>query len=219
MKYSAGTRRYARFVRCFRRKPVLLGLVRQVRRHPGACEWGAIIVEAAVMYMLIASFVVQAYAIPSRSMVKTLEVGDRIFVNKFIFRFKNPEHGDVVVFRPPDKIFDPQKPQYVKRVVGLPGDRIEIRADRNSTKGNLLINGKLPPKGSTLRKIRYGTVIRDPYVRVFKGADIPEGQIYCFGDNTDESSDSRTWGAVPLEYLKGKAFFRFWPLHRFGSLE
>jgi len=191
------------------------GFLRAIRRHPSGWEWASVAVEALLMYLVISSFIVRAYAIPSSSMYPPLQVGDRIFVNKFIYDFSRPNYGDIVVFRTPDVIYDPEKPEYVKRVVGLPGDRIEIRHAPGSMWGKLYIDGRLPPEGNPLRKLNYTTRING---KIFTGVTVPPGEIYVFGDNSANSFDSRAWGGVPLENLRGKAFLRFWPPHRIGHL-
>jgi signal peptidase I len=191
----------------------VLRLLRAIRRYPAGWEWASVAVEALVMYLVISSFIVRAYAIPSSSMEPTLMVGDRIFVNKFIYKIFEPKYGDIVVFRTPDVIYDPEKPEYVKRVVGLPGDRIEIRHAPGSPWGKLYIDGRLPPEGNPLRDLDYTTYING---KLFTGTTVPPGEIYVFGDNSANSFDSRAWGGVPLENLRGKAFLRFWPPHRVG---
>ena len=131
-------------------------------------------------------------------MVPTLNVNDRLFVNKFIYRFKTPERGDIVVFK---SITDDK--DYVKRCVGLPGETIEIK------KGNVYINGKLffIPGVKIIRDYDY----RDPVT-------VPENSYYVLGDNRSKSADSRYWGFVPEKNLLGKATFTFWPLNRMRLL-
>jgi len=190
--------------------------LRGIRRYPTGWEWASVAVEALLMYLVISSFIVRAYAIPSSSMYPTLQEGDRIFVNKFIYMLRGPYYGDIVVFKTPKIIYSPDKPEFVKRVVGLPGDEIEIRHPPLSPWGHLLIDGLPPPKGNPVRDIEYtsrlnGTLFEGPKT-------VPPGEIYVFGDNSANSYDSRVWRGVPLENLRGKAFFRFWPPRRIGML-
>jgi signal peptidase I len=189
-----------------------------VRRYPAGFEWASVAFEALLMYLVISSFVVRAYAIPSASMRPTLKEGDRIFVNKFIYRFRCPEYGDIVVFRTPESIYDPEKPEFVKRVVGLPNDEVEIRRAPGRLWGHLYINDRPPPEGNKLREIIYYTRV-GTMGRPFPRTPVPDDEIYVFGDNSQNSLDSREWGGVPLENLRGKAFFRFWPPGRVGPLE
>ncbi len=156
------------------------------------------IVIAFVLAFLITTFVVQGFVIPTGSMETTIMPGDRVFANKFIYRFSEPERGDVIVFKYP---LDPSK-NYVKRVIGLPGDKLEIK------NGVVYINDK---------------VLSEPYV-AYPSSDnfgpkvIGEDELFAMGDNRINSEDSRFWGTVPMENLRGEAFLTFWPLNRIGLL-
>ncbi len=176
-------------------------------------EYAQAIVIALVLALFIRTFVVQAFKIPSGSMIKTLFIGDHILVNKFIYGVKNPftratwipisspERGDVVVFIfPMDRSKD-----FIKRVIGLPGDQIKI------TNKKVYVNGKLfvePP----------GVQHTDPNVLPaavsprdnFGPVRVPPGKIFVMGDNRDQSFDSRFWGFVPLKDVKGEAFIIYW---------
>ncbi len=150
---------------------------------------------------------------------------DRIFVNKFSYWFHHPERGDVVVFKVPDEIWDPAKPIYIKRCVGEPGDRI-------SFKGRLKLNGKPVENPEFFRNQEYvneanktarGFVHDLKYVEQHNTrypiteideVRVPEDGMYVLGDNTHSSLDSRYWGCVPLENVKGRAFMRYWPLRK-----
>ena len=127
-------------------------------------------------------------------MVPTLNVRDRLFVNKFVYRFTKPERCDIVVFK---SITDDK--DYVKRCIGLPGEKIEIK------KGRVYINDELfyLPGVKILRDYDF----RDPVI-------VPENSYYVLGDNRSQSADSRYWGFVPEENLLGKTLFTFWPLNR-----
>ncbi len=173
-------------------------------------------IEAIIIAILIAvvvrTFVVQAYKIPSRSMVPTLLVGDHLLVNKFIYGVKipflrkivipvsEPKRGDIVVFEyPQDRSKD-----YIKRVIGVGGDKIEIKNKE------IFINDK-PYKDT------YGVYSdRAVYPAVVQPRDnlpamrIPKGSLFVMGDNRDESYDSRFWGFVDLKDLEGKAWVIYW---------
>ena len=175
-------------------------------------EWIEAIVIAIVLAFIIRSFVVQAFKIPSGSMEPTLLVGDHILVNKFIYgtkipftskkilQFKRPEHGDVIVFiYPVDR-----KKDFIKRVIAVEGDTVEI-IDKK-----VYINGL--PSDSAHAVHNDKTILpralqpRDNYGPV----PVPKGSLFVMGDNRDHSMDSRYWGFVRLEEVKGKAFVIYW---------
>jgi signal peptidase I len=155
-----------------------------------------------VSFVLVFGFVRPVIAAPfyigSESMVPTLEVWDRVLINKLAYDFAEPERGDIVLFESPEDGKDP----LIKRVVGLPEDTIELR------QGHLLVNGE-PTKEPYLRAELPGATPYGP-VRV------PEGHVFVMGDNRANSFDSRYFGPVPRENLIGEALFRFWPPGRVG---
>ncbi len=170
----------------------------------GIASWGFTILTALCLRWGIA----EAYVIPSESMEPTLEVNDRIFVNKLAYgirlpfskiwlkKFQEPQRGDVVVFRYPkdESIF------YVKRVIGIPGDEIFYSAE-----GVLYVNGQ------PLDESHYETKLRaDQRPRAFGPLTVPPGQLFAMGDNRDNSSDSRVWGFLPTENILGRAAFKWW---------
>jgi len=164
---------------------------------------------AIALALVIRAFVVQAFKIPSGSMEPTLMVGDHILVNKFIYGvklpfvnktiipFKEPKREDIVVFIfPRDKSKD-----FIKRVIALPGEKVEIRDNK------IYIDDKLYPDP-------YGHYENSKGTYVFRGkfgpVKVPEGHVFVLGDNRDHSYDSRYWGFVPIEYLRGKAMIVYW---------
>jgi signal peptidase I len=217
-------------------------------------EYAEALLTAALIAFVLRAFVVEAFKIPSKSMVPTLMVGDHIFVNKFIYgiripltkywpvHFKKPARGDVVVFiYPKDESLD-----FIKRVVGIPGDQIRIQGD------DLFVNGQkveaapiqvtgVNPKNSRelliqapadfpdakrfqtvpfspewddysyyLERLGEHTHLKQEAGRVFRDGEtitVPEGKLFVMGDNRDNSADSREWGFVPMENLKGQAMF------------
>jgi len=177
-------------------------------------EWVKPIIYALIIAFFIRTFIAQPFKIPTSSMVPTFKPGDRIFVNKFIYgirmpftgtkliKVKDPARGDIVVFRSP---VEPGK-FLVKRLVGKPGDTVELK------KGHLFINGKTPEEPLVLQKIAYYN--RGEYGRTGKPVTVPEGHYYALGDNSLNSVDSRYWGFVPDRNLAGKVFFIHWPIKR-----
>ena len=167
----------------------------------GVLEFLVILVISFVLvFGFVRPFVVEAFWIPSASMVPTLKYGDRVLVNKFIYRFTEPERGDVVVFK---SVQDDQQ-DLIKRVVGVPGDKISVRG------GRLFVNDELQ---------------REPYVnkkmpdRSFAApTTVPQNHIFVMGDNRANSQDSRVFGPVPKGNIEGEAFLRFWPPGRVGLL-
>ena len=152
---------------------------------------------AAVLSLVIITFVVQAFYIPSGSMEPTLMVNDRILVAKFLYRFEPVARGDVIVFRYP---LNPQR-DFVKRVMGLPGDRAQLK------EGVVYINGqRISEKGYTIKPDfgNYGPVV------------VPTGDYFVLGDNRNNSEDSRFFGYVPRANIIGKAIFIYWPPQRIG---
>ena len=191
-----------------RNKEVLPG-TKTKRRKSVVREYAEAILIAIVLALFIRTFVIQAFKIPSGSMKPTLLVGDHILVNKFIYGIKlpftdkilislgEPERGDVVVFKFP---LDTRK-DYIKRVIGLPGDRVEL-VDKQ-----LLINGR-PTEDP------HGSYSLSGSMRQYGPVTVPADHLFVMGDNRDESSDSRVWGFVPRSYLKGKAFLIYWSWDR-----
>lgn len=163
-------------------------------------EWTIILVVAVVASFLVRTFVFQTFFIPSGSMNPTLWKGDRIVVNKLSVEFGTINIGDIVVFKaPPDVSRLCQDPvtDLVKRVIGLPGDRLY-------SKGNTIyVNGKPLDQKWTIVP-----TLGDP----IKPTTVPAGHYFMMGDNHDNSCDSRTWGTVPRSDLIGKVFLRIWPL-------
>ncbi len=169
---------------------------------------------ALLLALFIRSFVVQAFKIPSGSMLPTLEVGDHLLVSKFLygirvplwgerlFDFKKPERGDVVVFvYPQDRSKD-----FIKRVQGLPGETIELRNKVLYVNGRRVDDPRAFYRPVALDGPRGGRHPRDNFGPVV----IPEGHVFVLGDNRDHSHDSRFWGTVPIKDILGKAFILYW---------
>ena len=172
------------------------------------------VIIAVVIAMFIRTFIVQAFKIPSGSMLETLQIGDHILVNKFIYgvkipftdgkvlvSFKEPKKGDIVVFKYPE---DPSK-DFIKRVVATGGDTVQI-VDKK-----LYVNEK-PVTGEAYASYKSNHIYsgrvspRDNLIKI----EVPENKLFVMGDNRDNSHDSRFWGFVDLKAIKGKAFIIYW---------
>ena len=184
----------------------------KIRKKSIAREYLEAAVIAVVLALFIRTFAVQAFKIPSGSMEPTLLVGDHILVNKFLYGIKipfinktlipisQPQRDDVIVFIYP---VDTSK-DFIKRVIGLPGDKIEI-IDRK-----IYINGE-PYMDKHGIYSDYGKNSQQLQAKHYmKPITVPEGHLFVMGDNRDHSYDSRFWGFVPLSSVKGKAFIIYW---------
>jgi signal peptidase I len=176
------------------------------------------------------AFVAEARYIPSGSMEPTLQIDDRLIVDKVSYRVSNPQRGDIVVFDPTETLQKKYKATdaFIKRVIGLPGDTVEVRNDR------VTINGK------PLKENYPSTVHPDQMTELYaklqqknpnvgnwspdaKGPDwkgkVPTGEYLVLGDHRSNSLDGRSWGFVPKNKIVGKAIFKFWPINRTGLIE
>ncbi len=190
-----------------------------IKKSKGAVirEYAESIVIAILIALFIRAFIVQAFKIPSGSMEPTLLIGDHLLVNKFIYGiklpfidekvlvFKEPQREDVIVFIfPKDKSKD-----FIKRVIGVPGDTIEIRQKK------IYINGKLWRDSHGVYRDSEVTslVPRDNFGPVV----VPPGHVMVMGDNRDRSYDSRFWGFVPINQIKGKALIIYWSWNKLSD--
>ena len=164
------------------------------------------LVWAVALALAIRTFIMAPFKIPSGSMRTTLMEGDRILVNKFIYRFHPPQHGDIIVFRYPE---DPKR-SFIKRLVAVGGETVEIR------EGKAIVNGT-PLDGSGVRHSNY-YYNQGQYGQEGHAIHVPEEGFYVLGDNSASSHDSRFWGFVPKRLVIGKAMCIFWPLTRWRVL-
>lgn len=160
---------------------------------------------AVAVALLIRTSVIAPFKIPSGSMRPTLIEGDRILVNKFLYRFREPTAGEVIVFRFPD---NPKRP-FIKRLVAVGGDLVEIRD------GHLWVNGQLPPNTKVHELFYYN---QGEFGQESQVVRVPDGMYYVLGDNSSSSHDSRYWGFVPKRLLIGRAVCIFWPPRRVRAL-
>lgn len=164
---------------------------------------------ALALAFFVRATIAEARYIPSESMRPTLEVGDRLIVEKVTYHFTQPHRGDIVVFNPPERAGGNGN-AFIKRVVGLPGDKIRIQD------GKVLING---------------AALTEPYIAeapMYMEPDweglgmgegtVPKGMVFVMGDNRNNSQDSHVWGALPIKNIIGQTVFRFWPPTRLGPV-
>jgi signal peptidase I len=197
----------------------------QKRQHNSLVELVTIVAVALGLALGIQAFLVKPFRIPSESMVPTLQVGQRVLVDRVSFRFSDPDRGDVVVFKPPagadsqscgtrhpsDQPCPQNTPEksdtnFIKRVVGVPGDRLKV------IEGAVYIDGKR--QSEPFARLDPGC----PTCNLPREITVPEGEYYMMGDNRGQSEDSRVWGPVPKKWLIGKAFMTYWPPGRIGLL-
>ena len=172
------------------------------KRKAGVAELLLTAVVALVLvFGFVRPFVVEAYRIPTESMVPTLEVGDRVLANKFIYRFTEPERWDIIVF---DSVDEDDDQTLIKRVVGVAGDEIQVEG------GVLYVNDEAQEE-AYLNDADQSRSFYGPTV-------VPEEHIFVMGDNRGNSADSRVFGPLPLENLKGEAFMRFWPVSKISTI-
>ena len=176
-------------------------------------EWAESIVIALLLALFIREFFVQAFKIPSGSMIPTLLVGDRLMVNKLRYGpkvrftdkrapgFSRPRRGDIIVFVFPD---DPKR-DFIKRLIAFGGETVEIKD------GGIFINGKLIEDPVISKTYYYN---RGDYGQEGQVVKVPEGHVYVLGDNSGSSHDSRFWGFVPELNIIGRAEFVYWPVTR-----
>jgi len=164
-------------------------------------SWLRDILVAFVTAIFIVIFVIQPVKVEGTSMQPVLMDQERIFVNRFIYQFADISHGDVVVFRYPRDV----NKSFIKRVLAVPGDEIEIRA------GMIYLNGRR---------------IDEPYVtpefldkRSYPRTIVPPGRYFVLGDHRNSSNDSRNWGFVEKRLIYGKAFFCYWPIDHVGLVK
>lgn len=171
-------------------------------------SFGRWIAELALMVGLafllasgIRTFVIQPYVVPSGSMIPTIEIQDRVLANKFIYRFGDPKPGDIVVLDDPTGTV----PTLIKRVIATGGQTVDLVG------GQVIVDGVVLDEPYTHGLSTDPMTVEMPYV-------VPQDAVWLMGDNRPNSADSRVFGAVPLDDVKGKAFVRFWPIARIGEL-
>ncbi|HYL39530.1 MAG TPA: signal peptidase I [Bryobacteraceae bacterium] len=166
-------------------------------------HWARDLVFSVVLAVIVILFLYQPVKVEGTSMMPTLDDQERIFINKFVYRFhfSSVDRGDTVVFWYPG---DPTK-SYIKRVIGVPGDRVEVDHGTVIVNGQALVEEYVPSE------------FRDDSSMAAK--TVPQDEYFVLGDHRSSSNDSRSWGMVPRRYIYGKAVFIYWPLDKMGILK
>jgi signal peptidase I len=175
-----------------------------------AIEWMVVLVGAVAVALVIQATSVQAFYIPSSSMENTLHIDDRVMVNKWSYRLHPIHRGDVVVFTKPKQMAFSSDHNLIKRVIGLPGDRIAIANGHVYVNQHQLVEPYVEPDRPT-QQGNLKCLLTAPCV-------VPAKDVFVMGDNRPASYDSRYFGPIPESSIVGRAFFRIWPLNRLGSL-
>ncbi|MFZ5825489.1 MAG: signal peptidase I [Bacillota bacterium] len=173
-------------------------------------NWGRELFVALLLALVIRAEVAEARKVPTPSMAPTVLPGDRLLAEKLLYRFTGPKRGDIVVFSPPFAAetgyvgeFLGLGDDYLKRVIALPGETVEVRA------GRVLIDGVPLEEPYLLAAPRY----------TLPPMTVPEGRLFVLGDNRNHSYDSHLWGLLDAESVHSRAVFRFWPLGRIGPVD
>ena len=159
------------------------------------------LIALVLVFMIIRPFIIQAFYIPSGSMHPTLLENDKILVSKFLYRFVPPHHHDVIVFKAPPQAA-PDEKDFIKRLIGLPGDTIEVRD------GIVYVNGQP----------QHEEYIAEPPAYDMPPVRVEPGKVFVMGDNRNDSNDSHSWGQLDETRIRGKALFIFWPISRIGII-
>lgn len=178
---------------------LILGKNKSPMAKPAAEIVESALIAIVLVFLIIRPFVVQAFYIPSGSMIPTLEIHDRLLVNKFIYRFHEPRYGDIVVFKaPPVAEDDGVQRDFIKRLIGKAGDTIEVR------------DGAVYRNGERLKE----PYIREPIDYEMSPVVVPKDRVFVMGDNRNDSNDSHAWGPLERRRILGKAMIIFSPLNR-----
>jgi len=183
-----------------------------------ALEYVAVVAVAVLLALAVQAWVVKPYRIPSESMLDTLRPGDRVLVNRVVYHLREPRRGDVIVFRYPQ---DPDV-VFIKRVVGAPGDLLEVRDGLLYVNGRRAAEpyihrtgGRLDP--TVAQAAIAGSTMHDPW-SLAEPYRVPAGNYFVMGDNRTDSDDSRDWGTVPRAAIVGEGLATYWPVSRLRAL-
>jgi signal peptidase I len=192
-----------------------------------AKEYLPTLAAAGLIVLVVRSFIAEPRYIPSSSMEPSLQINDRLIIEKMSYRFRKPERGEVIVFNPPEVAAVPDASKvYIKRLIGLPGDRISIHD------GKVFVNDQPLTEPYTKEPAEYtlptndlskcqNCFLPDAVIQTDKTLSftVPPNNYWMMGDNRNNSLDSHAWGFLPEQNIVGRASFRYWPLdNRFGEL-
>lgn len=168
-----------------------------------------------IIFFVIQNFVAQPYKVKQQSMEHTLEPEQYVLVDKLTPRFDTYKRGDIVVFEPPEDWVQPERTPFIKRVIGIGGDTVEVRDD-----GLVYVNGVALDESAYL----FAAVDGDPPEPTTADPElsrwtIPAGELFLMGDHRNNSADSRQFGPVPVSQVIGRAWLRYWPIDTFGVLD
>ena len=160
-----------------------------------------IVLIAFALSWVLRTYIIEARKIPTGSMLPTIQLEDRVIVDKFFFKqFDHINHGDIIVFHPPPSAHATE--DFIKRVVGLPGDKVEIKNRTTYVNDQPLYEPYLLEKPNH----DFGPIV------------VPTDSVFVMGDNRNNSADSREWGFLPVTNITGRTLFRYWPIGQIGAL-
>lgn len=164
-------------------------------------EWVLIIIIAFLLSIVIRNYIVDTRIVPTGSMLPTIQLQDRLIVDRLFYKFDTLNRGDIIVFKAPETAYEDK--DLVKRIIALPGEKVEVR------EGKVWIEGKSlnEPYVESAADYNYGPVT------------VPQDSYFVLGDNRTQSKDSHIWGFLPSKNILGRVWIRYWPLARFGPLD
>jgi signal peptidase I len=164
-----------------------------------------ILFVALILALLVRSYIAEPRFIPSDSMIPTLQVGDRLVVEKVSYRLHSPEFGDIIVFDPPPQLQElgyARDQAFIKRIIGKPGQTVEVKS------GKVFVDGQ---------PLKESYIAESPKYNMLP-ATVPEDSYFVMGDNRNNSNDSHVWGFLPKDFILGRAWVRFYPFDRIGKV-
>jgi len=195
-----------------------VGRLNDFRKHPVVDLIITVAIAVSIAY-LVQAFIVKPYRVPSGSMEPTIQVGERIIAARFVYRFDDPQRGQIIVFHPNGagvEVYDAETASsetFVKRLVGMPGETIGAAGG-----GVYTCEGEGPQEGVAIDETPGCAFLDEPYVSSpeddFGPVRIPDDRYFMMGDNRSDSDDSRNWGPITREQMIGRAFMSYWPPSR-----
>jgi len=165
------------------------------------------VVIAMAIFVVVYQFLLQPHQVKGNSMYGNFHDGEYLLTDKISYKLNEPQYHDVIVFKAPQN----EDYDYIKRIIGLPGDKIMIKGEKVYVNGSLIDESAYLDDGVTTQP--------GNYAREEETITVPLGSYFVMGDNRDNSSDSRDWGPVPKENIVGKAWVRYWPINKIGRVD